>query len=64
MITENPKRYFCKRCWNKWNDAILNKEPWVKVCLNDEKKQRRKALKDRELIYIGDEFDIVVSLLS
>ena len=26
--------------------------------MNDERRQRRRALKDRGLIYLGDEFDV------
>lgn len=55
LITTNPKRYFCQKCWAQWNDAILNKESWITYCINDEHQQRRQAHKDKELIYLGNE---------
>ena len=58
IITENPKKYFCKTCWKEWNEAILNKELWIKACVNDEHQQRRQALKDSQCIYLGDKFDV------
>ena len=58
ILTSNPKKYFCKRCWEQWNDAILNREPWVTYCINYEHRQRRQELKEQELIYLGDEFEI------
>ena len=36
----------------------MAKTDWVKVCVNYEHQQRRQALKDKELIYLGNEFDV------
>ena len=58
LLTENPKKFYCPDCYKKWYGAIQNKEPWIKACVNDEKKRRRQALKYSQLIYLGDEFDI------
>lgn len=58
IVTENPKRYFCQKCWVQWNEAILNKASWITYCINDEHQQRRQALNNRELIYLGSEFDV------
>ena len=58
LFTSNPMTYFCKRCWGQWNDAILSKTPWVTYCINHEHRQRRHAVRDAGLIYLGDEFEI------
>jgi len=58
ITTTDPRRYYCRDCWGKWHDAILNKEPWVTYCVNHERRQRRKAISDAGLIYLGDEFEI------
>ena len=58
MTTTNPRRYSCRRCWGKWHDAIIDKEPWVTYCINHERQQRRQAIREQELIYLGDEFEI------
>ena len=58
VFTSNPRRYFCRRCWGQWNDAIMNKEPWVTCCVNHEHRERRRALKDEQMIYLGNEFEI------
>ena len=31
---------------------------WVRVCVNYEHQQRRQAIEDKVLIYIGSEYDI------
>lgn len=36
----------------------MAKTDWVKVCVNYEHQQRRQALKDKELIYLGNKFDV------
>lgn len=36
----------------------MGKAPWVTYCINEEHRQRRQALKDEALIYLGDEFEI------
>ena len=59
IITENPKKYFCKKCWNDWQEEILNKRTWITYCINDEHRLRRQELKDMMLVYgLGDRFDI------
>jgi len=58
IISENLRKYFCERCWREWNDAILSKQPWITHCINDEHQARRQALKDKELIYLSNEFDV------
>ena len=59
IVTENPKRYFCKHCWNEWNDAIRRKETWITFCINYEHRLRRQELEDSILVYgLGDRFDI------
>ncbi len=58
MITTNPRRYFCRKYWGEWHDAILAKAPWVNYCVNHERRQRRQALKNQDLIYPGNEFEI------
>jgi len=42
----------------RWHDAIVGKAPWVTYCVNHEHQQRRQAMKDTELIYLGNELDI------
>ena len=37
---------------------MMVREPWVTYCINHEHRQRREALKDEALIYLGDEFEI------
>jgi len=58
IFTSNPRKYFCRRCWGEWHDAILAKEPWVTYCVNHEHQQRRQAMNDEELIYLGNEFEV------
>lgn len=58
IYTENPKRFFCRGCYKEWESDILAKTDWVKVCVNYEHQQRRQALKDKGLIYLGSEFDV------
>ena len=58
LFTENPTKYFCRDCYKEWESDILAKTDWVKFCINDEHQQRRRALRDRELVYLGDEFDV------
>jgi uncharacterized Zn ribbon protein len=59
IVTENPTKYFCQRCWREWNNAILSKQPWVSFCINDEHRLRRQELEDKVLVYgLGEELDI------
>lgn len=58
IVTEVPKRYFCYKCYEEWKEQILGKEDWVRICINDEHRQRRQALKDMNMVYLGNEFDI------
>ena len=58
MTNSNPKKHFCRRCWGVWYDAILSKEPSVTYCTNEEHRERRQALRDADLIYLGNEFEI------
>lgn len=60
MFTENPRKFFCRGCYKGWESDIMAKTDWVKVCVNYEHRQRRQALKDKELIYLGNEFDMGV----
>jgi len=57
IYTENPRRFYCRDCYKEWESDIMAKTDWVKVCGNCEHQQRRQVLKDRELIYLGNEFD-------
>lgn len=36
----------------------MAKTDWVKFCVNYEHQQRRQALKDSDLLYLGDKFDV------
>lgn len=58
LHTENAQHYFCKKCWHEWKDSILSKEPWITCCINDERRQRRRALEDKVLIYLGSEYEV------
>ena len=58
IFSENPKRFFCRDCYKEWESDIMAKTDWVKVCINDEHQRRRQALKDRELTYLGNGFDV------
>jgi hypothetical protein len=58
LFTQDPKKFFCRDCYKQWESEILAKTNWTKVCINDEHQQRRRALRDRGLIYLGDEFDV------
>ena len=58
IFTENPKKFFCRDCYKQWELGILAKTNWIRFCINDEHQQRRQSLKDRELIYLGNEFDV------
>ena len=58
LFTENPKRFFCPDCYKHWESDIVAKAKWIRVCVNNEKKQRRQALKDRELIHLDDKYDV------
>ena len=58
LFTENPRKFFCRDCCKEWESDILAKADWIKFCVNDEHQQRRQALKDREVIYLGNEFDV------
>jgi len=39
----------------------MNKEPWVTCCVNHERRERREAVRDADLIYLGNEFEIAES---
>ena len=58
LFTQNPKKYFCRDCYKQWESDILAKTEWIKICVNYEHQQRRRALKGRGLIYLGGEFDV------
>lgn len=58
IFTENPGRFYCRHCYRQWESDIMAKTDWVKVCVNYEHQQRRQALKDKGLIYLGSEFDV------
>ena len=58
VFTENPRRFFCPDCYKEWESDIMAKTDWIKACVNHEHKQRRQALKDKALIYLGNGFDV------
>lgn len=37
---------------------MMVREPWVAYCMNYEHQQRRQVLRDAELVYLGNEFEI------
>jgi hypothetical protein len=58
IFTQNPKKFFCRNCYKQWESDILAKADWIKICVRDEKRQRRRAQKDKGLIYLVNEFDV------
>lgn len=58
IFTEDPKKFFCRDCYKQWESDILAKADWIRFCVNCEHQQRRQAFKDKQLIYLGNEFDV------
>lgn len=58
VFTEDPRKFFCRGCYREWKSDIMAKTDWVKICVNDEHQQRRQALRDKGLIYLGNDFDV------
>ncbi len=65
LHTENPKVFFCSRCYHDWEKEIRAKVGWVRFLINDEKKRRRwDTYMDNgksvsvQLVYLGSEFDV------
>ncbi len=65
LHTENPKVYFCSKCYHDWEKEIKARVAWVKFLINDEAKRRRwdtylskSGRVSVQLVYLGSEFDI------
>ncbi len=65
LNTENPKVFFCSKCYHDWEKEIKARVEWVRFLISDEAKRRRwdtyvengKQIVVK-FVYIGDEFDI------
>ncbi len=65
LNTENPKVYFCSKCYHDWEKEIKAKVGWIKFLINNELRRRRwDTYSDKgkvvsvQLVYLGNEFDI------
>ena len=58
LFAQDVKRYFCRDCYKQWESEIVAKTDWIKFCINEEHQQRRRALKEGNLVYLGNEFDV------
>jgi hypothetical protein len=61
------KEDFCNNCYHKFQEAILNHEPWVRVCINEEYRRRHQdtySYKGKRqyvnIVYgLGDDIDVL-----
>lgn len=65
LHTENPRTFFCSRCYSKYKESILARAEWVRFLQNNESYKRRwntyyhKGKRMTvQLLYLGDEWDI------
>jgi len=61
----NWKEDFCRKCYNSYKEAILNREPWVLVCRNEEYRRRNQDCymdngikRHVELVRLSNKWDI------
>jgi hypothetical protein len=67
LHTENPKTYFCSKCYKDWKREIKAKCEWVTCLINFESRRRRwdtwkenGKIKHAELVWgLGNDFDIL-----
>jgi hypothetical protein len=65
LYTENPKHFFCPKCYHDWNREIKAGVAWVKYLESVESARRRQDTYTKngkrvavQFIYLGDEYDL------
>jgi len=52
------RSFFCKKCYDRFRDEIISKEPWTSFLVNEELKRRRQLKREPIFIYLSDKWDI------
>lgn len=68
LHTENPRIFFCSKCYHDWEREIKANVGWVKALRNFESQRRRQdtfMYKGKrvsvQLVYLGDSFDLAMA---
>ena len=64
VLGENPKIFWCSKCYSDWKDDILNRKEWT-LYLQRLEKNRRYGEKTKndlgvQLVYLSDKFEIAM----